>query len=46
MILITVMVALYKNQCKTALHMPLIFGDYTEELKMLAESYGLEAIMV
>lgn len=36
----------YKNQCKTALHMPLIFGDYTEELKMLAESYGLEAIMV
>lgn len=36
----------YKEQCRAGLHMPLIFGDYTEELKMLAESYGMEAIMV
>ena len=36
----------YKAQCRAGLHMPLVFGDYTEELKMLAESYGLEAVMV
>ena len=36
----------YKEQCRAGLHMPLIFGDYSEELKMLAESYGMEAVMV
>lgn len=36
----------YKEQCRTGLHMPLIFGDYTEELKLLAESYGLKPMMV
>ncbi len=36
----------YREQCRAGLHMPLIFGDYAEPLKMLAESYGLEAILV
>lgn len=36
----------YKEQCRAGLHMPLVFGDYTEELRMLAESYGMEAVMV
>lgn len=36
----------YKEQCRAGLHMPLVFGDYTEELKMLAERLGLEPIMV
>ena len=36
----------YRAQCRAGLHLPLVFGDYTEELKLLAESYGMEAIMV
>ncbi len=35
----------YKAQSRAGLHMPLIFGDYTEELKMLGESYGMEVMM-
>ena len=36
----------YKEQCRAGLHLPLIYGDYTEELKMLCESFGMEAVMV
>ena len=36
----------YREQCRSGLHLPLVFGDYTEELKMLAESLGLEPVMV
>ena len=36
----------YREQCRAGLHMPLIFGDYAEELRLLAESYGMEAILV
>lgn len=36
----------YREQCRAGLHMPLVFGDYTEELKLLAESYGMEAVLV
>ncbi|MGN1004159.1 MAG: fucose isomerase [Oscillospiraceae bacterium] len=36
----------YREQCRAGLHMPLVFGDYTEQLKLLAESYGMEAILV
>ena len=36
----------YKAQCMCGLHLPIVFGDYTEELKMLAESYGMEPLMV
>ena len=34
----------YKAQCKSGLHLPLIFGDYTEELKLLAAEYEMEVI--
>ncbi len=37
---------MYREQWRSGLHMPLVFGDYTQELKMLAESYGMEAILV
>ncbi|MGI6072865.1 MAG: hypothetical protein ACOX75_07695 [Lachnospiraceae bacterium] len=36
----------YKEQCRAGLHMPIVFGDYTRELQLLAESYGMEAVMV
>lgn len=36
----------YKQQCRSGLHIPLIYGDYTQELKLLAESFGMEAVMV
>ncbi len=36
----------YREQCRAGLHMPLVFGDYTQQLKLLAESYGMEAILV
>ena len=36
----------YKEQCRAGLHMPLVFGDYTQELKMLAERLGMDAVMV
>lgn len=36
----------YREQCRAGLHLPLVFGDYTEQLKLLAESYGIEPILV
>lgn len=38
--------AVYRAQCMAGLHLPVIFGDYTEELKLLAESYGIQPILV
>lgn len=36
----------YREQCRAGLHMPIIYGDYSEELRMLAEACGMEAVMV
>ncbi|MCD8211424.1 MAG: fucose isomerase [Oscillospiraceae bacterium] len=36
----------YHEQCRAGLHAPLIFGDYAEPLKMLAESYDIEPVLV
>ncbi|MBQ3300934.1 MAG: hypothetical protein IJH04_02055 [Eggerthellaceae bacterium] len=36
----------HRLQCKVGLHLSLIYGDYTEELKALAEVLGIEALVV
>ncbi len=38
--------AFYRAQCTCGLHLPLVFGDITQELGMLAESYGIEPLFV
>ncbi len=36
----------YRAQCSCGLHLPLVFGDISRELTLLAESYGIEPILV
>ncbi len=37
--------ALVRTQQHFGLHMPLVLGDYVEELKTVAELFGLEPVV-
>ena len=36
---------LFDKQCSFGMHLPLVYGDYTKELKAMADILGIEAVM-
>ncbi len=34
----------YEKQCEVGNHVPLVYGDYTKELKLLGKALGLEVL--